>query len=283
MERKPVIREHLSRVFECAPGISRILLMPSRVWIAGQHYRNTFKSLLKWTILARETTNFTYDITERNKEYLAWFLANVTGEEKALAAAYIRELEEDNGLRTFLIDSIRKSSFRYKADPDPRYGRRAGWYALVRMRKPRVVVETGTDKRLGSIVMAAALARNADEGYPGRLYTIDINPRAGWLLTNPYTRYAEFLAGDSLEVLAALEEAIDVFVNDSDHSSCHESAEYAIVESRLSPDGIIIGDNSHCTTSLLEFAERTHRKFLFFREEPKDYWYPGAGIGAAYR
>jgi hypothetical protein len=33
-------------------------------------------------------------------------------------------------------------------------------------------------------------------------------------------------------------------------------------------------------TSLSTWAESTGRMFDFFREEPMDHWYPGAGIGA---
>ena len=39
------------------------------------------------------------------------------------------------------------------------YGRRLGWYALVRALKPRTVVETGADKGLGSCVLAALRLR----------------------------------------------------------------------------------------------------------------------------
>lgn len=282
MEHGLSIRRSILSRLERAPGIARLLLIPPRALAAAQSHRITLKNLVKWAVTSRETTNLTYDITDKNKEYLAWFLSATTGGDKALAEAYIRELEEDSALRIFLRNAILRSPFRYKTDAEPRYGRRLGWYALVRMKKPTVVVETGTDKGLGSVIMAAALSRNADEGYPGRLYTIDINPTAGWLLREPYSRHAEFLGGDSLSVLASFNQQIDIFVNDSDHSAPHEWAEYEAVAGKLSPGSLVIGDNSHSTTKLLEFAEKTGRKFLFFKEEPKDHWYPGAGIGAAF-
>lgn len=282
-ELNPSIRRVLSDGFVRAPQLARLLLVPPRILIAARHHQETFKSFLKWTIVSRETTNFTYDITERNKQYLAWFVSAVTGGSKAVAAAYIGELEKNSTLRSHLRNALRQSPHSYKTDSEPRYGRRSGWYALIRMKKPRVVVETGTDKGLGSIVMAAALARNDEEGFRGNLYTVDINPRAGWLLKPPYTRYATLLSGDSLKVLADFDQYIDIFVNDSDHSPVHEGAEYQVVSGKLSPGGMVIGDNAHYTTELLEFAETTGRRFLFFREEPKSHWYPGGGIGVAFR
>jgi len=45
---------------------------------------------------------------------------------------------------------------------------------------------------------------------------------------------------------------------------------------------VLLGDNSHVTNKLYQFALATGRDFLFFSEKPADHWYPGAGIGAAW-
>jgi predicted O-methyltransferase YrrM len=148
--------------------------------------------------------------------------------------------------------------------------------------KPSVIVETGVDKGLGACVLAAALLKNADDGHRGRYYGTDINPRAGYLLTDRYATVAEILVGDSIGSLQQLGETIDVFINDSDHSAAYEGREYATIESMLSERGIVIGDNAHANDELLKFAARTGRTFLYFAENPKDHWYPGGGIGAAF-
>ena len=54
------------------------------------------------------------------------------------------------------------------------------------------------------------------------------------------------------------------------------------VSAMLSPWAVILGDNSHFSDKLVDFAERTGRQFLYFQEQPDDHWYPGAGIGAAF-
>jgi hypothetical protein len=36
------------------------------------------------------------------------------------------------------------------------------------------------------------------------------------------------------------------------------------------------------TPEIHNFARKSGRKFLYFQERPKDHWYPGAGIGAAF-
>jgi predicted O-methyltransferase YrrM len=168
------------------------------------------------------------------------------------------------------------------ADPVPRFARRIGWYALVRCLKPKVVVETGVDKGLGSVVLTAALLRNGLEGHPGRYYGTDINPKAGYLLKEPYAAAGKILIGDSIESLKKLGETIDLFINDSDHSAGYEGREYETVERSLAPGAVVIGDNAHVTDELLRFARRTGRTFLYFQERPKDHWYPGGGIGVAF-
>jgi hypothetical protein len=156
-----------------------------------------------------------------------------------------------------------------------------GWYAFVRILKPRVVVETGVDKGLGSVTVCAALRRNAAEGFPGRYFGTDKNPDAGFLLSAPYSEFGQILYGDSIESLKTIPQ-VDVFINDSDHSADYERREYEIVGPRLSTEGLILGDNSHCTDVLARFSAEHDRQFLFFQEKPKDHWYPGAGIGISF-
>jgi predicted O-methyltransferase YrrM len=261
--------------------LGRVLLIPYRFVIALSYYRKPFKRIFPWLLRSREFTNFAYDLDDANKEYLACFVSVVTGAELAAVKRYLAEIEGDAELRTH-IRRLTESSGRKDADAEAVYGRRIGWYAIVRAKKPRVVVETGVDKGLGSCVITAALMKNAAEGYPGRHYGTDINPQAGYLFKDPYSRYGEILYGDSITSLSRLTERIDLFVNDSDHSADYEMREYECVREKLTEDAVIIGDNAHCTRKLLDFAAQTHRRFLFFQEKPKAHWYPGGGIGVAF-
>ncbi len=167
-------------------------------------------------------------------------------------------------------------------DPVARFGRRTGWYALVRALKPRVVVETGVEKGLGAMVLCAALLRNAKGGHLGRYYGTDIDPSAGLLLCEPYRSMGKILYGNSIESLQALAPTVDLFINDSDHSPEYEAREYRTIAPKLSERAIIIGDNAHITDELLKFSRETSRRFLFFREEPANHWYLGAGMGLSF-
>ena len=91
------------------------------------------------------------------------------------------------------------------------------------------------------------------------------------------------LYGDSIQSLQNFHHVIDLFINDSDHSAEYEEKEYETIAGKLSKNAIILGDNSHCSDKLLEFALKSGRGFVFFQERPSRHWYPGAGIGIAFR
>ena len=116
---------------------------------------------------SKEHTNYTYDISPLNKKYLSSFISVVGNIRIELAQEYIEELENNEELKSHIKSYTRASRRNYLSDGIARYGRRLGWYALVRSMKPKKVVETGTDKGLGACVIAAALKKNDEEGYRG--------------------------------------------------------------------------------------------------------------------
>jgi hypothetical protein len=265
------------------PGIRVLALFAQRVVILCQYFSGTLRHAVRWLFTSRENTNFTYDLTNANKDYLAQTVAHVCKVTPLEARAYIAELEHDHELRRHIEDATRESGQSYVAASIVHFGRRLGWYAFVRALKPRVVVETGVDKGLGSCVLTRALQRNAAEGFVGFYYGTDINPKAGYLLGGESAPFGKILFGDSLESLSRLDQKIDLFINDSDHSAAYERREYAMLRDRLSDRAVVLGDNSHVTTELYDFSRETGRIFLFFGERPADHWYPGGGIGISFQ
>jgi predicted O-methyltransferase YrrM len=263
-------------------GFARILRMPRRCRLALSYFTPQLRRVFRWTFTSKENTNFTYELTDSNLEYLAHTLAVATRRTFEEVRRYIEEARQDTDLHAHIGRAIQSSPFRVHADPHVAFGRRLGWYACARLLKPRVIVETGIDKGHGAVILCAALLRNRQEGYPGRYYGTDINPDAGWLLKDPYDGVGRILYGDSLESLRALDEQIDLFINDSDHSGEYEYQEYQVVAPKLSSSAIVLGDNAHVTGKLAQFSRESGRQFLFYREVPKDHWYPGAGIGISF-
>lgn len=248
-----------------------------RYALARSYYRPQMKLAMRWSRLHTEDSNFYYPLTARNEATLASLVSVVSGLDVEQAQSYITEAKEDDSLREHIRRGLLSNP--ELRDALPMLGRRLGWYAFIRALKPRLVVETGVAHGVGSCVICAALLRNREEGFPGRYIGTEIDRHAGKLLAGPYADVGTIHFGDSIESLESMTEFIDVFINDSDHSAEYEAIEYETVASHLGAPSLILGDNSHVTTALRDFAVRNGRPFLFFREEPADHWYPGAGIG----
>jgi hypothetical protein len=269
------------RSFLTTTRVGGLLLAPYRFKTAASYHFPQIVQAFSWSFKSREFTNFTYDLSSDNVDYLTHTIAAVTGVPYSTVRSHIAELEDDVDLRAHIDDRFRSGRKRYYSDPKCAFGRRLGWYAIARILKPRVIVETGVDKGLGSVVLCSALLRNQSEGHPGIYLGTDINHEAGFLLGGPYREVGRILYGDSIESLRSIP-SIDLFINDSDHSVAYERREYEVVADKLTVNAFILGDNSHCTSELAQFSAKHGRKFLFFKEQPKDHWYPGAGIGISY-
>jgi predicted O-methyltransferase YrrM len=262
--------------------LGRVARIPSRLRLGMSYFAPALRRLAVWSLRSREDTNLTYDLTADNLEYLAHSIAVVTGCEHAMARRYIDEARDDRGLHEYVSTRIAQSATRHRSDPDVHFGRRLGWYAMVRLLGPEVVVETGVDKGHGAVVLCAALLRNAAEGNPGRYFGLDIDPAAGWLLGPPYDSTGTILYGDAIETLQKFAQPIDLFINDSSHSAEYEYREYRTITPRLRPGAVILGDNAHVSAKLADYSRETGRRFLFFKEVPREHWYPGAGIGISF-
>lgn len=241
------------------------------------------KKLEDWLLNSNESSNFTYELTTLNISYLCSFVSVITQVSVDKIEGYVKELQEDTKLKNHVYQKLSSSPYRSVADLEAHYGRRLGWYAFVRAKKPKVVVETGIDKGLGSCVLTSALTRNIAEGYPGQYYGIDINPQAGMLFSEPYSSCGQLVFSDAIAFLREFNSHIDIHINDSDHSEDYEFKEYITIQEKLLSDSLIIGDNAHCNDKLRRFAQDSKRQFIFFQENPENHMYPGAGIGVAFR
>lgn len=247
------------------------------------YIKPVMEDFVKWLVRSRETTNFTYDLTSDSMEYLAHTLCVVTGQPYDTIRGYMEEPAADTALHDHIRNTTRNSRHWWAADDVVRFGRRLGWYALVRAIKPRVVIETGVDKGLGAVLLASAVLRNRSEGHEGIYRGTDIRTTAGYLLSGPYKEAGHVLYGDSIESLTAFGQPIDLFINDSDHSADYEYREYQTIEGKLTPESVVVSDNGHVTAKLAKFARETDRRFVYFQEQPANHWYPGGGLGIAFR
>jgi len=263
------------------PLLNSAALHGYRAAIAGRMIGEHTLGVARWLFGSREFSNFTYHLTELNRRQLAHFLSGALDVGVAQVTGYVDEILEDERLRRHIAERTRASEMGWMADSEARYGRRVGWYAIVRITKPKAVIETGVDKGLGTCVLAAALLENGREGFPGKVYGIDVNDHAGWLVSEPYSSVAELLVGDSHPILSRIRRDVDVLIHDSLHTYEHESREYELVGDLLVPGAVLVSDAAHASAALMDFAEARGWGYYYWQEQPEAHVYEGAGIGLA--
>lgn len=249
-----------------------------RVRAVLRHLLSEATVSLAWVVRSRETTNFNYELKPLNRLHLAWWVAEATGERVDVVLGLFDELDSDEQLRQHIRSTTATSEFRRVSDADVRYGRRLGWYALVRLLSPTHVVETGIDKGLGTCVLAAALMRNGI----GRVTAIDREAEAGWLVTGAYAAQVDLVIGDAARVISDCTTPIDLLVHDVHYTAEQERSEYEAALPRLGHHPAILNDNAHGHAVLPELAMELGWHFSLFREVSAGHWYPGAAMALAW-
>ena len=216
-------------------------------------------------------------------KHLAWTLVPITEKSYDQIRGVINEIVTDMNLKRHITEWHPKGNYAQITDPVARYGRRILWYVLVRTLKPGVIIESGVHTGLGTCVLSAAIIKNRAEGFKGNLYAVDIDPKAGGLVQSTYKDVVKLSIQDSLGYLRTFDKSIDLFIHDSDHTAQHELSEYQIIKDKLSSEAVIISNNAHVTDVLPDFAAKTGLCFTCFQESPIHHFYPGAGVGIAYK
>ncbi|MDQ6744988.1 MAG: class I SAM-dependent methyltransferase [Actinomycetota bacterium] len=233
----------------------------------------------RYILFDPEVDNFTYELA--NDSELARWVAVVSNSAFSQADALIKEPLHDYELR----DRLRKATAKHPlwSKPLPPFGRRRGWYALVRALAPALVFETGVHDGLGSLLLLRALERNREQGHPGRLISIDVNPSSGWLV-GAHPQW-ELHVGPSRTLLPRLLASVDevgLFIHDSLHTYANEKFELSITADHLADKGVLVTDNAHVTGALTELCEQRAYQFCQFRERPVDHFYGGGAMAAGF-
>lgn len=231
---------------------------------------------LRYLVAGKELTNFTYELG--NEDELVAFLADALEVEPTPVRAWLDEVKDDEGLLEPLRQRLREH--RDRVD-EPLFGRRLGWYVLVRALKPRVAVETGTHDGLGTSLLLRALQRNSEEGSPGTLITFDLDPGSGWLVPDELRGGLETVSGDVRRTLpeAIAGRRIGFFVHDSLHEYEHERWEFELALAHADDRLALVSDNARDSSSLADLARERGLAYRQFDEAPVGHFYAGAALG----
>jgi len=262
------------RNFIFRSGLIRLVAFFIRVNLIFQFNLNNLLKSLSWLIKTEEFTNYMYEISAINRNQMIGAVSQISKLPISEVEEYFIELETDFEFADQLKEKGEKLKRRYELIFPIPYARRIVWYALVRIFKPNVVVESGTEKGLGSLIINRALERNRI----GQLYTLDIDIYAGSLFDAQDKEKINLVIGDSIESIGRISE-IDFFIQDSNHSMNHEILELNALEKQLCKNSIVISDNAHDSNALFEWSKKMERNYLFVNEQSKKHWYSGDGVG----
>jgi predicted O-methyltransferase YrrM len=145
-------------------------------------------------------------------------------------------------------------------------------YAIVRLLKPNVVIETGVAAGISSAYILKALDLNKK----GKLISIDIGKKefngivlpsdmpVGWLVPKALRERWTLKIGSSKQLLQPLleKEEVDLFLHDSEHSYENMMFEFEAAWKRLSTGGILLSDNIDFNKSFEVFCHSKNARFI---------------------
>ena len=142
-------------------------------------------------------------------------------------------------------------------------------YAIVRVTKPNIIVETGVLEGTGSCAILSALERNDK----GRLYSIDLpSPRippdkkVGWRIPHHLRKRWILERGKSSEKLPQLLDTfrhIDIFLHDSEHSYENMLFEYKTAWGHIRDGGLLLSHDITRNKAFRNFAIAHNKEYFY--------------------
>ena len=185
---------------------------------------------------------------KRIKKAAENFMVNLTGASAWELREYVAEIGRDREFNESIEEKRSahggKRSSWWEYGLSPTLG--AMLYAVCRIQKPDVVVETGVASGVSSSHILGALEKNEH----GQLYSIDLpsgrESRSGWIIPDYLRHRWQLTPGRSAETLGPLLEKvaeIDIFLHDSDHSYQNMMWEFETAWAHLKAGGLLLAHN----------------------------------------
>ena len=144
-------------------------------------------------------------------------------------------------------------------------------YALIREKRPKIILETGIGYGYMSAVILEALNKNKY----GQLYSTDVLGEVGIMTwATDKSRWHKIIGKPKTVFRDALKEVkgkIDMFIHDSDHSYQNMKYEFNAAYPRMSRNGWILSDDIIINDAYIEFCKKIGAKQSALYEPSKLY------------
>ncbi len=146
-------------------------------------------------------------------------------------------------------------------------------YFMIRIKKPRIIVETGVHRGVSSLFILQALEDNNE----GNLFSIDlplaeyevkegihtasnlVKEKVGICVSNNLKKRWNLILGDSKKELPNVlkdKENIDFFLHDSQHTFEHMIWEYETIWPKLIKNGLLVSDDINWNNAFQNFCDK---------------------------
>ncbi len=202
---------------------------------------------------------------------LAWSYARRTSKVMQLTGASKDEMMScySDLERSGIVQMIESELAKYNSYGLGYCGRAPELYVLIRLLKPKVMVETGVANGGSSTFILQAMN---DNGF-GQLYSIDYpdpgignilpeNKQTGWLVPQELRHRWKLYLGSSMDILPGLLEElgkIDVFMHDSDHSYDYMLKEMRMAWPYIVDGGLLLADDIWDNSAFSDFCKEVGR------------------------
>ena len=208
--------------------------------------KKTFTYLLKHPLLALKNVKSIF-LSQHNYIDFVSKLVNVP-------EGTIIKLMPKGGSRGDLITAFRASIAPSSGEMPVSFEEGLSLYLIVRVLRPKCVVETGVAAGRSSAFILRGLYDNGE----GKLYSIDPNPNSGYAIPRHLKGRWKFINATSEEALFDLLRKlnqIDVFLHDSLHTYECMSFEYKTAWHFIKKGGVLLSDDVSSNSAFQHFAK----------------------------
>lgn len=229
----------------------------------------------KWAANHRDIGPRSYELSDLNRFELCATISMITGTPLDRLFSLIEEIYSDHRLSEYLSSQVNASSEKWSHDANLFPGRRLAYYILVRVLRPRLVVEAGVDRGHGAVLIARALEKNAEDGHAGEYVGIEHTRDRDFFLLNGLPEIKnKIVFGDSVDIIRNLSGPVDLFFHETTSNPKHVREQLKVIKDVVSDHAVIAAP--WLTEEMIAFAKAGSWRFLTFKDEPLNHWYHGS-------
>jgi predicted O-methyltransferase YrrM len=254
--------------------LGRLAILPMRARTALAPWLTQGGLSLSWLVRSREWANFSYDFEPEGLQAVLHAIHTLTNHPLSELGAYAEQLKNDSVFAARYHQRLASTRLRWTSDRQLHLGRCLVNYLLVRVLRPTLIFEAGTERGLSTWAMCRALEHNGQTAMTARIITVDIGSDRGEFLEGTENGRVQRLVGDSLAALREVTEPIQLFLHDTTNDQQHTREQLQTLAPKLAIGGVV-----HSCWFSLAFAHGL--RGLEYVERPQRHWYPGRRCGLA--